>query len=191
MAHAGKEIRFREVGLLRGGLGALQLDVRLLERLLEAFALGDVARRGEHALQPPVTVMEGGRVVGHHGEGAIPGARGELVVGDLAFAQHAVDARFRTAGIGEVVLEGRADQLVARAPGQGLHLLVDVGDDAPWIGGHQGVDVGFDERARVELLVAQPLIELLPLLFDLLARGVVGADQQVADDGVLRRRAAP
>ena len=51
---------------------------------------------------------------------------------------------------------------------------------------HQGVDVGFDERARVELLVAQPLIELLPLLFDLLARGVVGADQQIADDGVLR-----
>ena len=36
------------------------------------------------------------------------------------------------------------------------------------------------------MLVAQPLIELLPLLFDLLARGVVGADQQIADDGVLR-----
>src|ERR1035438_10608926 len=27
MTHAGKEIRFREVGLLRGGLGALQFDV--------------------------------------------------------------------------------------------------------------------------------------------------------------------
>ena len=52
--------------------------------------------------------------------------------------------------------------------------------------GHQRVDVGFDQRARVEVLVAQPLVELLPLFFDLLARGVVGADQQVADDGVLR-----
>jgi hypothetical protein len=31
----------------------------------------------------------------------------------------------------------------------------------------------------------------LLLGLDLLARGVVGADQQVADDGVLRIRAAP
>ena len=37
----------------------------------------------------------------------------------------------------------------------------------------------------VELLVAQTLIELLLLRFNLLARGVVGADQQIADDGVL------
>ena len=54
------------------------------------------------------------------------------------------------------------------------------------IGGHQRVDVGFDQRARVELLVAQALAEPLLLRFDLLARGVVGADQQVADDRVLR-----
>ena len=72
MAHAGKEIRFREVGLFRRGLGSLQLDVILLQRLLEALALGDVARRGEHALQLPVAVVEGGRVVGHHGFLAVP-----------------------------------------------------------------------------------------------------------------------
>ena len=53
------------------------------------------------------------------------------------------------------------------------------------IGGHDRVDVGFDQGARVELLVAQALIELHLLRFDLLARGVVGADQQVADDGAL------
>ena len=62
-----------------------QLDVFLLQRLLEAFQLRHVARRGEHALQAPIAVVEGGRVVGHHGERAIPGARGELVVGDFAF----------------------------------------------------------------------------------------------------------
>ena len=50
------------------------------------------------------------------------------------------------------------------------------------IGGHQGVDVRFDQRARVELLVAQALIELLLLRFHLLARRIVGADQQIADD---------
>ena len=56
---------------------------------------------------------------------------------------------------------------------------------------HQRVDVRFDQRARVELLVAQALIEQHPLGFHLLARGVVGADQQVADDallGVAQRR---
>ena len=191
MAHAGKEIRFGEVGLFRRGLGALQLDVRFLQRLLEALALGDVARGGEHALQLPVPVVEGGRVVGHHGFLAVPGARGEFVVGDLLFAQHQLDGGFGPLRIGEVVLERRADQLVARAAGERLHLLVDVGDDAERIGGHQRVDVGFDERAGVELLVAQALIELLLLLLDLLARGVVGADQQVADDAALLRRAAP
>ena len=63
----------------------------------------------------PVTVVEGGRVVGHHGQLAVPGARGQLVVGDLALGQHAVDAGLRAARIGEVVLERRADQLVTRA----------------------------------------------------------------------------
>ena len=179
VGHVGEELRLHPARVF-------ELDVLLLQRLLEALALGHVARRGEHALQPAVAVVEGGRVVGHHRLLAVPGARGELVVGDLAFGQHALDARLGPLRIGEVVLERRADQLVARAAGQRLHLLVDVGDDAARIGGHQRVDVGFDQRARVELLVAQPLIELRPLLFDLLARGVVGADQQIADDGVLR-----
>jgi hypothetical protein len=35
MAHAGKEIRFREVGFFRRGLGALQLDVLFLQRLIQ------------------------------------------------------------------------------------------------------------------------------------------------------------
>ena len=33
VAHAGEEIRLREVGLLRHGLGALQLDVLLLQHV--------------------------------------------------------------------------------------------------------------------------------------------------------------
>ena len=70
--------------------------------------------------------------------------------------------------------------------GERLHLLVDVGDDAEGVGGHQRVDIGLDEGARVELLVAQALIELLLLLLDLLAGGVVGADEEVADDPALR-----
>ena len=72
---------------------ALALDLVLLQRVLEALQLGHVARRGEHALQPPVTVVEGGRVVGHDRFAAVPGARGELVVGDLALGQDALDAR--------------------------------------------------------------------------------------------------
>ena len=84
MAHAGKEIRFREIGLFRRGPGSLQFDVVFLQRALKAFAFRDVARRGEYALQLPVAIVEGGRVVGDHGFLAIPRARGEFIVGDLA-----------------------------------------------------------------------------------------------------------
>ena len=126
--------------------------------------------------------MEGGRVVRNDREGPIQGTRGELVIGHLAFRQHAVDRGLGASGIGEVVLERRTDQLIAGGSGQLFRLLVDVGDDAARIGGHHRIDVGFDQRARVEMLVAQPLVELHALFFHLLARGVVGADQQVADD---------
>ena len=47
---------------------------------------------------------------------------------------------------------------------------------------HQGIDVRFDQRPRVEVLVAQALIEFLLLRLDAFAGGVVGADQEVADD---------
>ncbi len=186
VAHAGQELGLGEVGLLRRGLGALEFDVGFLERHLEAFALGDVARGGEHALQPAIPVVEGGRVVGHDCFLPVPGARRQLVVGDVLFVQHQLDGRFGPLRIGEVLLERRADQLVTCAVGERLHLLVHVRDDAGRVGRHDRVDVGLDERARVELLVAQALIELLLLCFDLLARGVVRADQQVADDGVVR-----
>jgi hypothetical protein len=89
-------------------------------------------------------------------------------------------------GIGKLVFERRADQFVARPAGERLGLLVDVGDDAARIRGNQGIDARFDQRAGVEVLIAQPLVELHPLLFGLLARGIVGADQQITDDRVLR-----
>src|ERR1019366_1304526 len=68
-------------------------------------------------------------------------ARRQLVVGDLLFAQHELDRRFGPLRIGEVAFERRADQLVARAAGERLHLLVDVRDDARRVGGHQRVYV--------------------------------------------------
>ena len=141
-----------------------QLDLILL-------ALRDVARGGEDALQRAVPVVEGGRVVGHLRLLAVEGARRQLVVGDLLLAQHELDRRFGPLRFREVALERRADQLVARAAGERLHLLVDVRDDAGGVGGHQRVDVGFDQRAGVELLVAQALIKLLLFCFDQLALG--------------------
>ena len=59
------------------------------------------------------------------------------------------DARLGPFRVGEVVIERRADQLVTRATGEYLHLLVDVGNETGRIGGYQRVDVGFDERACV------------------------------------------
>ena len=173
---------FARLAFSAAALARFQLDVVFLQRLLETFALSDVARGGEHALQLAVAIVESGGVVGHYRFLAVPGARGQLIVGDLASAQHPLDAGFGPVGIGEVILERRADQFVARAAGERFHLLVDVGDDAGRVGGHQGVDIRFDQRARVELLVAQALIEQLLLGLHLLAGRIVGADQQIADD---------
>jgi hypothetical protein len=179
VGHVGEEFGLHSAGFF-------ELDVLVLKRPFEASQLRHVARSGEHTLQSPVAVIEGRRVVGHHGEVAVPVARGEFVVGDLAFTEDAFDTRLGPVRIGEIVSERRANQLVARAPGKRLRLLVHIGDDAARIGGHQRVDVRFDERARVEVLVAQALVEPRPLLFDLFARRIVGANQKIADNCILR-----
>ena len=110
MAHARQKIRLGLARALGHGLGLLQFR-------LHPLALGDVARRGEDALQRAAPVVKGGRVVGHHRLLPVAGARRQLVVGDLLFAQHELDPRFGPLRIGEVALEWRADQLVARAAG--------------------------------------------------------------------------
>ena len=185
VAHVGQEIRFGEVGVFRRRLGVLQLDGPLLQHLIENLALRDVTRGGEHPLQDPVAIVEGGGIQGHHGFLAVPDAHGELIVGDLLVAQHEFDDCLGPLGIGEVFLERRADQFVAGAVGERLHLFVDVGDDTGRVGGHQGVDIGFEQGARVELLVAQALTKLLLFRLDLLAGRVVGADQQITDNGAV------
>jgi hypothetical protein len=106
-------------------------------------------------------------------------------VGDLLFAQHQFDTRLCTIRIGEVTLERSANQFITSETGERLHLFVDVGNDAGRIGSHQRVDVGFEQGARIKLMVAQALSELLLICLDLLARFVVGADQEVTDDRAL------
>ena len=185
MAHTGKKIRFGEVGFLRHQLGALQLDVGLLKRLLDELALGDVARGGEHALENPVAVVEGGGVVGHIRCLAVAVVRGEFIVGDSLFSQHQLDGGLGPLRIGEIVPKLRADQLVVCAASKRLHLLVRVGDSAQRIREHQRIHVRLDERACVELVIAQALIELLLLCLHPFASRVVGADQQISDDGIV------
>ena len=53
---------------------------------------------------------------------------------------------------------GCTDELIARAAREGFHLLIDVGNDASRVSCHQSIDVGLDQRSRVELLVAQTLV---------------------------------
>ncbi len=153
--------------------------------LLGLLALGDITCVGENTQQFSPAVDERVRVVRHHGFLAVFGACGQLVVGDLVFVQHQFDCCRGARRVGEVILERGADQPVARPAGEHLHLLVDVGDDAGRIGGDHGVDVGFDERTRVKLLVEQTLIEFFLRGLYPLACGIVGADQQVADNAVL------
>ena len=186
VAHVGQEVGLDQVGLFGHDPGVFKLHVLFLQHLVQTFALGDVAGGGEHPLQLSVAVVEGGGVVGDHGLLAVPGAYGEFVVGELPLPQNQLDGRLGPLGIGEVVLERRADQLVAGAVRQYFHLLVDVRDDAGRVGGHAGVDVRLEQGAGVELVVAQALAQLHLLRLDLLSDRVVGADQKIADDGVLR-----
>ena len=72
---------------------------------------------------------------------------------------------------------GRVAQHPLGADVEDLDDALRVGGDAREVG---AVEDRALQRARLE-----------QRLFRLLARGVVGADQQIADDGVLRRRAAP
>ena len=90
VAHARQKIGLGLARGLRHGLGLLQLR-------LHPLALRDVARRGEDALQRAAPVVEGGRVVGHHRLLPVARARRQLVVGDLPFAQHALDSPPRPA----------------------------------------------------------------------------------------------
>ena len=160
--------------------------VGFLQRLFVPLALGDITRRGEYSPQFSVAVVECARVVGNHNFLTVSGAGREFVVGDFAFAQHQFDARLGALRVGKVVLKRRTDQFVARACSERLHMLVHVGDDAARVGGHQRADVRFNQGTRVELLIAHGLINQHSLGFRLLPRRVVGADQQVADDSVLR-----
>ena len=146
MAHAGQEP-------VLGGVRVLQLEVLLLQGVLETLSLGHVPGRREDALQLVFLVMEGRGVVGHDRLVTVAPAGSELVVLYLALVQHQADAVLGQRRVGEIALEGRSDQLVPLTAGERLHLLVDVGDDAYRVGGHERVDVGLDEGAGVNLRV--------------------------------------
>src|SRR5665647_379845 len=160
----------------------LQLDVLLQQRALGAPAVGHVARSRQDTLQFVVSIMDCRGVVRHEGLSTVAGADRQLVVAQLVFSQDTLDGCVSPGGVGEEVPERGTDQLSAGAPGQGHHLLVDIGDGAQGISRHQSIDVRFDQRTGVELLVPQSLIQQRLGRLDLLTGGVVSPDQQVTDD---------
>ena len=145
MAHARQKVRLGQIGLLRQRAGSFQLHVLGFQHTIQAFAFGHIARCCEHTLQVAVAVIKSSGVVGDHGFPAVPCAGGELVVGDRLFIQYQRDARLGPLGVGEIFFERCADQFITRAVGERLHLLVDVGDDAHRVGGHDGIDICLDQ----------------------------------------------
>ena len=93
-------------GLLGDGLSGFEFEVFLLEDLLDVLALGDIAGSGEHTLQGAIAVVERRRVVGHDGRLAVARPRGELVIGDLFFPQHQLDASSGAPGSVKCFLNG-------------------------------------------------------------------------------------
>ena len=96
-----------------------------------------------------------------------------------------MDRDFSAIRVGEEVLARSANQVVPGVARQCHHLLVDIRDDALGVGRHERVDVRLNQRACVKLLVAQLLVEQALRRLHVLARRVVGPDQQVADDLVI------
>ena len=119
MAHAGQEVRLGLVGLFGRRQGTAQ-------GLIQPLAFGDVARGGKNTLQAVLAVVKRGGVVRHVGGPAVQVLGGQFVVAELLVVQHLLDAGLGALRVGEKVLERRADQLVAVAARQGLHLLVDI-----------------------------------------------------------------
>jgi hypothetical protein len=76
--HVGEKLGFHAARVF-------QFDVLLHHGPLKALELGDVTRRGDHALQIAIAVEKRAGVVRHHCERTVPGTCGELVVGDPAF----------------------------------------------------------------------------------------------------------
>ena len=72
MAHAGINVADDAVGRHRDQAVDRRFDqapvvgLRVAQLAFQRFLFGDVARRGEHALQPVLAVMEGRGVVRHH-----------------------------------------------------------------------------------------------------------------------------
>ena len=180
LAHAGVDVaddaigRHRDQAVDRRFDQAAVVRLRIAQRAFERLLLGDVARGGEHALQPALAVVERRGVVRHHRLAPVFRLGGQFIVGDLAFAQHQFDAFFGARRLGKVVLERLADQKFAAMPGQIFHLLVDVADDADRVGRHQGVDIRLDQRAGIEL-------GRLELFGEADLVGNVFRDRQVAD----------
>jgi len=92
--------------------------------------------------------------------------------------QHTLDALPGEVGFGEAGLEGRADQVAALTTGRRFGLAVRVGNRPRRVGRDERVDDRFDERARVELLVAQALVEQPLRVCGLLAQVFVIADHR-------------
>src|SRR5580700_7572369 len=74
-----------------------------------------------------------------------------------------------------MALEGGTDQVAAGVPGQQLRLSIKIRDLSRRVDSHQCVDIRFDQGPRVELLVAQLLLERL------LAGDVAGSDKDAPE----------
>ena len=129
--------------------------LRLPKVVLETFLLRDVTRRGENTFELSVGRAERRCVVRHRRRLPRSGSHHELVVRDAILGEHLSNAVFGELRVGEILLEWRADERLAIGARHLAHLPVHVADDSERVGGHQRVDIRFDESAVVLLRLAQ------------------------------------
>ena len=215
MAHAGEKFRFREVGFFRHGPGAFQLGILVLQRLARRLLASPVTSRNTSTA--PTTWPSRSRIgaqlsaicalaaiacnqhrcgwpgpVSCHAPGfpctGIADGLAGFLVDDVKNLVHRAARGFRLRPAGELFGKGIQQRHTPFGIG-GYHGIADgvERNREPFLADLQG-DVGL-LQLFIRLLLN--LEQMLSLCFDLLARGIVGADQQIADDcilGIAQRR---
>src|SRR5665811_819981 len=133
-----------------------------------SLLFGDLAGGGENAEDVSACVAVDRGVVQNVGQGAVPVAQGERVVGDRPLRENLLVALVSLVGVGEVTGEVGPEELVAGDAGDLDRGLVDVGDPAFGADRHQRVQGCLDQAPGIQRCMLQ--------------LGHVAADHGGADD---------
>ena len=168
----------------------IEVIVCVLERLPRALKFGDVPGNREDTGDGALLVPVDGRVVPHGGDATVAVAELERIIGDRPVPEDRLVPRSRPPGIGEVVGELGADELVAGEAGRPHGRVVHIKDGTIGTDRHEWVEARLDQTPVVTVGAPRGLLGLLEL-GDVASGGedaghlalLVAVDRRVVHDG--------